>query len=56
MRLTVTSRKVTHCAKVAWHKGKIIGNRWTRAKAERGIWRVWMVREKVQMRHESRKK
>jgi hypothetical protein len=47
-------RKMTHCAKVARRKGSIVRNKWTRAKAERGIQRVWTLREKVRTRHEGR--
>jgi hypothetical protein len=40
---------------VAWRKRNIVRNKWTRAKAERGIRRVWTLRERVQMRHKGRK-
>jgi hypothetical protein len=45
--LVLARREMTHCAKVAWRKGNIVRNKWTRAKAEWGI-------QKVQMYHEGR--
>jgi hypothetical protein len=36
-------------------KRNIVRNKWTRAVEERGILRVLMLRERVQMRHEGRK-
>jgi hypothetical protein len=47
--LAVARREMTHRAKVARHKGNIVKNKWTRAKAERGI-------EKVRTRHKGRKR
>jgi hypothetical protein len=40
---------MTHRAKLAWRKGNTVRNKWTRAKAERGI-------QEVRTRHEGRKK
>jgi hypothetical protein len=47
--LAVARKEMTHCAKMVRRKGNIIRNKWTRAKAERGI-------QKAQTRHEGRKR
>jgi hypothetical protein len=33
-KFVATGSKMTHCEGVAWHKGNIVRNKWTRAKAE----------------------
>jgi hypothetical protein len=54
-KLAAACRKVSSSPRVAWRKGNIVRNKWTTAKDERGIWRVGMLRERVQMCHEGRK-
>jgi hypothetical protein len=46
---------MSHRARVAWRKRNIVRNRWTRTKDERGIQRVWTLRERVQTLHKDRK-
>jgi hypothetical protein len=53
--LAVACRKVSRRARVAWCKRNIVLNKWTRAKAERGIWRVRMLRGKIRMHPKGRK-
>jgi hypothetical protein len=36
-KLTAACRKVSRRARVAWHKRNVVRNKWTRAKAQRGI-------------------
>jgi hypothetical protein len=31
-KLAATCRKVSHCARVAWHKKNVVRNKWIRAK------------------------
>jgi hypothetical protein len=47
--LAAARREMTHRAKAARRKGSIVRNKWTRAKAERGI-------QKVRKLHEGRKR
>jgi hypothetical protein len=47
--LAVALRETIHRAKVVRCKGSIVRNKWTKAKAERGI-------QKMRTRHEGRKK
>jgi hypothetical protein len=54
-KLAAACRKVPHRARVAWCKRDIVRNKWTRAKVERGIWGVWMLRERVWTCNEGRK-
>jgi hypothetical protein len=53
--LAATCRKVSHCGRAAWCKRNIIKDKWTRAKAERAIRRVQMLRERVQTCHKGGK-
>jgi hypothetical protein len=54
-KLSAPCRKVSYHARVSCHKRNIVRNKWTRAKAERGIWRVQTLRESEWMHREGRK-
>jgi hypothetical protein len=45
---------VSRRARVAWHKRNVVRNKWTRAKAQRGIRWVRTLRERARTRHEGR--
>jgi hypothetical protein len=53
-KLAASCKKVSHRVRVAWRKRNIVRDKWTRAKAERGIRRVRTLMERLRTRHEGR--
>jgi hypothetical protein len=55
-RLTITGRRMTHCAGVAWLRGGVIRKDCARAKAERATQTVRLLRKNLWMHHEGKRR